>query len=278
MKKFAFALVVSTLATVSGFGLSHRQSPRVASVHDAFDEILDLYVRDGLVYYYALKKERGKFDRYVASLGQPAALETARGSKEQQLAFWINAYNAFVLRTVIDHYPIRGKFEKYPPESVRQIPGAFERLTHRAGGRTVTLDEIEKTILPAFQDPRVYLALGRGAVGSGRLLSEAYRAERLAAQLTRAQAEMVQRPELFRVDRLTTAIGVTPIVGWHEPEFVAVYASKQARFESRSPIERAILAFVDPHLTPNEREFISQNPFRVKYLELDWHLNDLTGR
>ncbi|MBI4476444.1 MAG: DUF547 domain-containing protein [Acidobacteria bacterium] len=256
--------------------LSGREQP--PRLHDAFDEILDLYVRDGLVYYYALKKERARFDRYVNSLGQPAALETARTSKGRELAFWINAYNAFVLRTVIDHYPIRGKFEKYPPVSLRQVPGAFERITHRAGGRMVTLDEIEKAILPRFNDPRVYFSLGRGAVGSGRLFSEAYREDRLEEQLGRAAAEVVQRPELFRADRLEGAVAVTPIFGWHEAEFVAVYAPKQQRFESRSPIERAILAFVEPHLFPNEREFIADNKFSVRYLELDWRLNDLTGR
>jgi hypothetical protein len=272
-------VVCLALAIVSGpSAVSSPQPAAPRGIHDSFDEILDLYVRDGLVYYFALQKERGKFDRYVASLGQPAALEAARGSKAHELAFWINAYNAFVLQTVIDHYPIQGTFDKYPPDSVRQVPGAFERITHRAGGGAVTLDEIEKTIVPAFQDPRVYLALGRGALGSGRLLSEAYRGERLEGQLRLVHGELVQRPAVFRIDTLTREVGVTPIVGWHEAEFVAAYAPKQTRFESRSPIERAILAFVEPHLVPHEREFLAQNQFSVKYLDLDWHLNDLTGR
>ena len=88
-----------------------------------------------------------------------------------------------MLRTVIDHYPIPARSPQYPARSIRQIPGAFERLTHRVAGRTLTLDQIEREVLPEFHDPRVFFALGRGAVGSGRLRSEAFVPVRLEEQL-----------------------------------------------------------------------------------------------
>src|SRR5213079_2082020 len=76
-------------------------------LHRPLDQILDVNVRDGLVYYRALKGERGRLDRYVASLNLAPA--TYQGwSKRQQMAFWVNAYNAFVLETVITHYPLHG--------------------------------------------------------------------------------------------------------------------------------------------------------------------------
>ena len=65
-----------------------------------------------------------------------------------------------MLRTVIDGYPIRGKFADYPPNSIRQIPGAFERRQFRAGGRMLTLDAIEKDVIGEFDDARALLALG----------------------------------------------------------------------------------------------------------------------
>src|SRR6476619_6816961 len=120
------------------------------------DQILDLYVRDGEVYYKALKIERAKLDGFVAALGTESI---DKRSREERLAFWVNAYNALVLRTVIDHYPIQGRSADYPKNSIRQIPGSFERLPHRVAGPTLTLDQIEQTILPEFHDPRVYLAL-----------------------------------------------------------------------------------------------------------------------
>ena len=78
-----------------------------------------------------------------------------------------------MLQTVISRYPIRGASSAYPASSIRQIPGAFDQLKHTVAGRSLTLDEIEKTVLPEFKEPRLVLALGRGAVGSGRLRSEA---------------------------------------------------------------------------------------------------------
>ncbi len=90
------------------------------------------------------------------------------------MAFWVNAYNAFVLADRHQSLSDPRASSAYPGDSIRQIPGAFDQTKHRAAGRSVTLDEIEKTILPEFKEPRLYLALGRGAVGSGRLRSEAY--------------------------------------------------------------------------------------------------------
>ena len=66
----------------------------------------------------------------------------------------------------------------------------------------MTLDQIEKTILPEFKEPRLYLALGRGAVGSGRLRSEAYTGERLEKQLADIQSEFVNDRHMYRIDRL----------------------------------------------------------------------------
>jgi hypothetical protein len=258
-----------------------QQPPSTAEpLHRPFDQILDLYVRDGYVYYRALRSERARLDRYVASLNVPAATY-GRWSREQQIAFWVNAYNAFVLQAVAQHYPIRGRSAAYPPNSIRQIPGLFEKHAYRAAGKTVTLDEIEKTILPQFRDPRLYFALGRGAEGSGRLRSEAYTVERLEEQLRSQTTDFLTRQNHVRIDRLTNQLAVSPIISWHEAEFVAAYGSSDAVPKyalSRSPIERAVLALIMPVVLPSEREFLEQNRFQVVYQDFDWTLNDLGAR
>lgn len=268
-------LVLAALAA----GAVWARQPAAADdpLHKSLDGILDLHVRDGLVYYRALKSMRAPLDRYIGALNVPAAT-VAGWPREQQIAFWINAYNVFVLRTVIDSYPISARSTSYPANSIRQIPGAFERLPHRAAGRTVTLDDIEKKILPEFKDPRVHLALGRGAIGSGRLRSEAYTGARLAAQLDAVQREFVDEQAMLKIDQGGKLVSVTPIMSWHEAEFVAVYdAGPKGPFAARSPIERAILAFAAPHLLPLEREFVQKNEFQLTYHSFDWRLNDLTG-
>ena len=268
------------LACVDLVGSAPREAQTGAppdSLHRPLDQILDVNVRDGLVYYRALRSDRGRLDRYIGLLNVPAATYES-WSPEHKMAFWLNAYNAFVLQTVVNHYPIKGTSRSYPPNSIRQIPGAFETAKHRAAGRSVTLDEIEKTILPAFKEPRLYLALGRGALGSGRLKSEAFAGERLAQQLDAIQQEFVAVQAMLRIDRASKEMSVTPIVSWHDAEFIAAYdKGASGPFAERSPVERAIVAFVTPRLYPLEREFVQKNEFKVTYHPFDWRLNDLTG-
>ncbi len=242
----------------------------------AYDQILDVYVRDGFVYYRAVKSDRAKLDGYLATLATTAVDATSR---PEQMAFWLNAYNAFVLRTVIDHYPIPQRTAEYPAHSIRQIPGAFERLPHKVAGRTLTLDQIEQTVLTAFHDPRVYLAIGRGAVGGGRLRSEAFTAARLEAQLKEVAEECASRPECVQIDRMANTLSASAIFSWREKEFTGAYAdAAPAAFASRSPIERAVLAFVQSKLLTTEREALAKNDFKMVYKPFDWSLNDLTGR
>jgi hypothetical protein len=271
--RWALLLLLAALATTTvGAQEDAAHGPRL----NAFDEILDLYVRDGFVYYRALKLERARLDRVVDQL---AITRVASLSRDEQLAFWLNAYNALVLRTVIDRYPIDGKSPLYPANSIRQIPGAFESVRHVVAARSLTLDEIENTILPEFHDPRVYFALGRGAVGSGRLRSEAFAADRLEPQLIDIAGECARRLACVQIDRTEHQVLASSIFSWREREFTAAYAgAASARFSARGPVERAILAYVEPRLSGLEHEFLAQDAFDVKFLPFDWSLNDLTGR
>ena len=254
---------------------SAQESPEVARTK-TFDQLLDLYVRNGDVYYRALKSERARLDGYANML---ATASVDRLPRDEQMAFWLNAYNALVLRTIVDHYPIQGRSTEYPAKSIRQISGAFERLPHRVAGRTMTLDQIETTVLAGFHDPRVYFAIGRGAAGSGRLRSEAFVSSRIEEQLADVAAECVNRRQCIAIDRENGKVSVSAIFSWREQEFVAAYADKApAAFAARSSIERAALAFVQPKLLATEREFIGKNTFQVTYSTFDWTLNDLTGR
>jgi hypothetical protein len=274
-------VVATFLVLLLGLATIHAQRPEPPVVdppHRPFDEILDIYVRDGLVYYRALKSERGRFDRYVQSLTETSADTVTSWTPARQLAFWINTYNALVLRTVIDRYPIRGRAPEYPANSIRQIPGAFERTTHRAGGRSFTLDALERDVIAGFGDPRAMFALGRGAMGSGRLKSEAFTSARLDAQLTTMTSELVTRRELVFVDAANGVLSVTPIFSWREATFVTMADQAPAVYASRSPLERAVLAMIDPLLVPNESEFLRKNTFRMVFHDFDWSLNDLTGR
>jgi hypothetical protein len=78
---------------------------------------------------------------------------------------------------------------------------------------------------------------------------------------------------------VTNRLLASAIFSWREKEFVPAYADKApAIYAARSPIERAILAFVQPKLLQTERDFLEKNTFKLAYKPFDWSLNDLTGR
>jgi hypothetical protein len=275
----AVALFALLVATVAATPAAQDVPSSVHPLHRPFDQMLDVYVRDGFVYYKALRAERTRLDAYVASLNSAAAIALAKGSIAEQKAFWINAYNALVLRTVIDHYPIRGRAKEYPPVSIRQIPGAFETATHRVAGRAVTLDAIEKDMLAPLHDARVFLALGRGSYGGGRLRSEAFDGTAIDALLTAVAAETATRVELVRIDEAANLVSMSPLFSWREPVFVSSLSDAAPTvFKDRSPIERAVLALIANRVTTPEQLFLAKNGFKMQFHEFDWRLNDLGAR
>jgi hypothetical protein len=251
--------------------------PGATGLHAAWDQLLEMYVRDGLVYYRALRADRARLDRYVASLGEvPAGWDA--WDRDRRLAFWLNAYNALVVRTIVDNYPIQGRTPGSPANSILQIPGAFGGRAWRVAGDKVTLDDIERRHLAAFKDPRAFFGIGRGSVGGGRLRSEAFEPARLAAQLADVVSDCVRRVSCADVAEATGTLEVSPIFSWREAEFTAAYGERaRDRFPGRSPIELAIVDFIEPVLYASERSWLGGNAFAVRFRDYDWRLNDLTG-
>ena len=275
MQRIWCVVVLAGLVTGPS-ALMARQGDR-DDLHTPLDRILDTYVRDGYVYYNALKSGRAPLDRYVTSL-DVAPEQLTRMTENDRRAFWINAYNALVLRMVINAYPIRGKATTYPASSVGQLPGEFDKVKHRVAGQVLTLDEIEN-LIAAHGDARLLLALGRGTIGSARLRSEVYRGARLDEQLTDAVKGFVRGARNFRLDRDAATLKVTPLLSWRGPHFIASFASASGSemWANRSPIERAIVAMAYPHLFPSEKALLALNTFQMTFGEYDWRLNDLTG-
>ena len=137
MQRIWVAVILSAVVVAASSTRGAQQAEPVDQ-DAALDRILDTYVRDGYVYYNALKAGRAALDRYVASL-DVAPERVARMTENDRRAFWVNAYNALVLRTVINAYPINGKAAAYPPKSVAQLPGVFDKVKHRVAGQVLTV-------------------------------------------------------------------------------------------------------------------------------------------
>ena len=272
------AVFTVLLAMQNTFTQNYQPSPDLEAIHVPFDALLDAHVRDGLVYYRALQGDRARLSRYIASLDSPAvSAGIAKWPDDQRKAFWLNAYDALVLQTVVSHYPIHGRAAAYPANSIRQIPGAFEKTPHSIAGKSFTLDQIETTVLAEFNDPRVYVAIGRGAIGSGRLRSEAFSTKNVDRQLDEAKKQFATTPRWAKIDMVGGRVSISPILSWRSAVFIKEYADDSFDLPKREPLERAVVGFLRPHLLDAEEEFIRKNTFQLTYEPFDWRLNDLTG-
>ena len=89
----------------------------------------------------------------------------------------------------------------------------------------------------------------------------------------------MSRAQCVQIEATGEKLGASSIFSWREADFVAAYADKAPpAVANRSPIERAIVAFVYPKLLNAEKEVIAKGAFQVSYTSFDWTLNDLTGR
>ena len=188
--------------------------------YQAYAKILASHVHDGRVDYQRLAADRAALVDITSGFGAVDGAAERAWTREERLAFWINAYNLFTLQAIVDHYPIRaGWFTLGPRNSIRQIAGVWDRLTWRVAGRSVTLDDIEHRIIrPEFKEPRIHFAVNCASIGCPPLRSEPYRASSLGAQLDANARSYLASPQGLRVD--AGALVVTSILKWYGDDFV----------------------------------------------------------
>ena len=250
--------------------------PRAADFdHDygQYAKVLHDHVHATRVDYTALKSGRALLDEAVAALAEPAADDERQWTREQRLAFWINAYNTFTLRVIVDHYPIQSPWYTLSPRnSIRQIDGVWTTITWRAAGRTLTLDDIEHRILrPEFKDPRVHFAVNCASAGCPALAPEPYRAVTLDAQLDAAARRYLARDEGLRIDGKT--VRVSKILQWYGEDFVARFAPDAIDKPDR--VEQAIRGVVARFGPPAAVDLARAPSTRIRFLDYDWSLNDV---
>lgn len=168
--------------------------------HTPLQAILEATVRAGRVDYAGLKAaHEPKLRAYLAAV---AKAKPAGWSRDAQLAFYLNAYNAIVLGAVVERWP--------SISNVLEVKGFFDRLKYPVAGRTLTLNQLEKEIiLKKFGDPRIHFALVCAARSCPPLRAAIFRANGLSGrldQLTRAfinsRSGVQQRANGFHISTL----------------------------------------------------------------------------
>ena len=221
--------------------------------HSDFDNLLRRHVdAAGLVDYAALATDLTPLRAYVARLESAPFDELSRDAK---LALLINAYNAFTLQLIAEHYPL---------DSIHAIPAAERWESRRweiAGGR-YSLDQIENELIrPNFRENRIHFALVCAAMGCPILRREAYTAHGITDQLDRQARSIHEDPRWFRFDESKGLVWLTQVYSWYSSDFEQLHGSVlQAAARYSASLRDAI---------------DDGRPLQIRWLPYDWELNDL---
>ncbi len=245
-------------------------APAAASAEEAFDyspyaRVLAQFVTpQGNVRYAALKRNPGDLKAFLEQLAvaSPENRPELFPTDDHKIAYWINAYNAFVLNDVIDDYPIESVV------SLRTLWGAlfFKRSKHLAGGQDYSLDDIEHGILRGkFNEPRIHFAVNCASASCPVLRAEPYRGDILDRQLDDQARNFCAQQE--NVWMRGDVLFLSAIFDWYRQDFL-----KALRQQG---VEKPTLVHYVVQYLPEEvvREIRGKNP-RVEFYEYDWALND----
>jgi hypothetical protein len=248
--------------------------------HGELDHLLKKYVKNGLVNYRGILSESDAFYRYVTSLGAVSSPTVNKWSREQQMAYWINAYNAFTIQAIIERYPIRGRSLVgifFPRNSILQISGIWSRLTFNAGGYNLTLGQIEHDVLrKGFIDPRIHFAIVCASISCPVLRPEAYRFDVLGRQLNEQAIQFVNDTTRgARWDADQKRLYVSKIFKWFKEDFnpttISIGSSNQPHTTSDP-----VLDFIRIYLRNESfaQALAADQDIRLSYLAYDWRLNE----
>jgi hypothetical protein len=246
--------------------------------YDDYAAVLKTYVDDtGMINYNGLKANSEKLESFVTAMGKVDPNSYSKWSKKEQIAFWLNAYNGFTLKVIIDNYPIKPSFLRsriYPKNSIRQIPGVWDKIKFDVMARKLTLGHIEHEIIrKKFDEPRIHMAMVCAAMGCPPLLNKPYTGQKLDAQLDERTRRFLGNQAKFKVDRKNNRLYLSPIFKWFADDFVKKYAPKK-NVAQHGKETSAVLNFIAAYLKQVQRDYILRGQFKIKYLSYDWSLNE----
>ncbi|MBW4517650.1 MAG: DUF547 domain-containing protein [Timaviella obliquedivisa GSE-PSE-MK23-08B] len=229
--------------------------------------MIDFAVWDGLLHQYV--DLQGRVDYQAWKVQHPQTLTRwltdleqldldPAPTPEQQLALWINLYNAFTVSTILERYPIASI-----RPSIFGIPNwlaflwFFQRRVYRVGHQTYSLAQIENQMLrDRLQEPRIHFAIVCASLGCPLLRSEAYTPEKVTRQLEEDAARFISNSDKVRYDAQAGILYCSKIFKWYQQDFLAVSPS----------IPDYVRSFLQPDLPLS-----ASTP--IVYLYYDWSLN-----
>ena len=236
--------------------------PAFDHAYSGWNELLGRHVRGDRFNYGGLAKEKAKLDAVLAELAAVTPKQLAAFNEKQRFAYWINVYNAYCVKLVVDNYPV---------ESIRDLGGKmFGRVwdkeyipleAHHPDGDDdpLSLNDVEHEILrKQFEDARLHAAINCASISCPPLRGEAFVAERLDKQLDEQMRAFLADTTRNQLEPGKKRVRLSEIFSWFSSDFerdagsVRAYVARYAPGKDTAWIEKA----------------------SVSHLDYDWGLND----
>ena len=243
---------IVTLVILLCCGLSSHAQQQFLK-HDGFDELLKRYVDSrGVVDYRGFIKDSVRLNAYLRLLGEHAPKKN--WSRNEQMAFWINAYNAFTIKLITKYYPLKSIKDIGSKIQIPFVNTPWDIKFISIGKDRYDLNNIEHGILrKRFDDPRIHMVLVCASKSCPILLNEAYDPGRLDDQLT-------NQSKAFLNDSTRNQVS-----GSH-PKLSKIFSWYGMDFNKNG---KTVKDFVNRHATVKIRDDAT-----IDYMDYDWNLND----
>lgn len=209
--------------------------------HSTWTELLQKHVSEnGLVDYEGFLKDREKLNNYLTMLSKNKP--TKKWSVQEQLAYYINTYNAYTVDLILEHYPVK---------SIKDIDGAWTNAIVPIGNVEMSLGGIENSILRKMNEPRIHFAINCASMSCPKLLNEAFTAAKINEQLEKVTREFI-RSDKNNISANT--LKLSHIFKWYKTDFTQG--------------ENTLIDYIEPYV-----ETDIQPNAEISYLPYDWSLN-----
>ena len=238
--------------------------------HEPFSSILSKVVIDKGVDYPKLVEMAPALEGYIATLGAVHHSTLEQSSEDEQMAFWLNAYNACMLHRVVSHYPIKkaggllgieNKLKGRPHNSVWQIPQVFKEQHCFVAGTKRSQDDMEHGIIRKMGDPRIHFALNCAAISCPSLMGTAYIPLHLQTQLNQRVQLFLNTPKHFLIKKegKRRLIFLNKVMDWFKEDFGGILGLKK---------------FFSGYLQGKEKKVLQDFQTKVTFFNYNWTLND----
>lgn len=254
MKQIVFIFSLIFCLAITGCQAQERVTSPTPPSHAAWDALLTKHVRkDGMIDYRGFVDDKGALENYLNTLSSHAP-DPARWSREQQLAYWINAYNAYTIKLIVDNYPVESIQDLHPTVHIPGVSTVWHKKFFSIGEVKTSLDEIEHSILrKEFDEPRIHFAINCASFSCPPLRAEAYTADKLEAQLDDMARRFINDGQRNKITADNPQL--SKIFSWFTGDF------------TRSG---TLIEFVNKY-----SETVIRADADIDYLPYDWSLNDV---